>query len=91
MGCAGSVPAMPRGAFASPDGFVHSSGRGWGGFALGDVSRLVVTGTRAPSPAQALRERKTGGILAFQDRYDSSLFCAPDLLQYLTVRFFPDS
>lgn len=59
MGCAGSVPAMPRGAFASPDGFVHSSGRGWGGFALRDASRLVVAGTRAPSPAQALRERKT--------------------------------
>lgn len=58
MGSAGSVPAIPRRAFASPDGFVHSSGHGWGAFALGDASRLVVTGSRALSPAQALRERK---------------------------------
>lgn len=59
MGSAGSMPAIPRRAFASPDGFVHSSGQGWGAFALGHALKLVVTGSHALSPAQALRERKT--------------------------------
>lgn len=39
------LTAILRGAFVSPDGFVHSSGHGWGAFALGDASRLVVTGS----------------------------------------------
>lgn len=33
-------------------------------------------------------EEDCGGILAFQDGYDSSFFCAHYLLQYLTVSFF---
>lgn len=36
-------------------------------------------------------EENCSGILAFQDKYDSSLFCPHYLLQHLTVRFFPDT
>lgn len=36
-------------------------------------------------------EENCGGILASQDGYNDSLFCAHYLLQYLTVRFFPDA
>lgn len=62
-----------------------------GNFALGDAARLVVTGSQAFSPAQAEGEENCGGILAFQDGYNNSLFCAHYLLQYLTARFFPDA